>query len=97
MPEININEDIYMIGYNAGFILGQTNNGIQPQLNKGSITQVPYRDRLLYSIPAIGGSSGSPVMDKSGKVIAVNFAKFKDTDSFNFGIPINKVKQFLDN
>lgn len=96
IPQTQIGEPLYMIGYNAGLLLGTTSKGIQSQLNKGNISQEPDGERLLYSIPAIGGSSGSPVLNDKGQVIAVNFAKMNGTEMFTFGIPMNKVLYFLD-
>jgi S1-C subfamily serine protease len=84
-----------MIGYNAGLILGTTKQGIKVQMTSGKLTQLPDGQRLLYSIPAVQGSSGSPVMDASGNLVGVNFAKLNGTDNFNFGIPLDKVRQFV--
>lgn len=65
------------------------------QLTSGTVTQTPDGDRLLYSIPTMQGSSGSPIVDAYGRVVAVNFAKMADSDNFNFGVPLNKVRKFL--
>ncbi len=83
-----------MIGYNAGPILANTKSGIKVQMTSGKITQLPDSDRLLYDIPTLQGSSGSPVIDDQGNLVAVNYAKLGNTN-FNFGIPVNKIEKFL--
>ncbi len=93
---LEINQDLYMIGYNAGPTLASTKQGIQVQMTTGKVTQLPDGDRVLYSIPTVQGSSGSPVVDSKGRLVAVNFAKLIGSDNFNFGIPMNKVKAFLE-
>ena len=93
--QLKIDQQLYMIGYNAGLILGSTKQGIKVQTTSGKLTQLPDGQRLLYSVPAVQGSSGSPVMDAKGNLVGVNFAKLNGTDSFNFGIPIDKVRQFV--
>lgn len=94
--QLKINQQLYMIGYNAGLIIGATKQGIKVQMNSGKLTQLPDGQRLLYSIPSIQGSSGSPVIDEKGRLIGVNFAKYGTTDTFNFGIPIEVVRRFYD-
>ena len=93
--QLKIDQQLYMIGYNAGLILGTTKQGIKVQMTSGKLTQLPDGQRLLYSIPAVQGSSGSPVMDARGNLVGVNFAKLNGTDNFNFGIPLDKVRQFV--
>lgn len=92
---ITVGKPLVMIGFNAGLILGNTKQGIQAQMTTGQITQKPDGTKFLYSIPALQGSSGSPVIDLHGVVRAVNFAKLSGTDSFNFGIPEEKIVKFL--
>lgn len=92
---LQINEQLYMMGYNAGLVLANTKQGIKVQMTGGKVTQLPDGERLVYSIPTMQGSSGSPVVDESGQLVAVNFAKLSGTDNFNFGIPLEKVKDFL--
>ena len=92
--ELRIDQQLYMIGYNAGLAIGSTKKGIKVQMTSGKLTQLPDGQRILYSIPAVQGSSGSPVIDESGNLVGVNFAKLNGSDNFNFGIPIQKVRQF---
>lgn len=93
--KIQIDQQLYMIGYNAGLMLANTEKGISVQMTSGRVTQTPDGERLTYSIPTVQGSSGSPVIDDKGNVVAVNFAKLMGSDNFNFGIPLEKIKEFL--
>ncbi len=92
--KLTINQQLYMIGYNAGLILGNTKQGIKAQMTSGKLTQDPDGQRLLYSIPTMQGSSGSPVINDRGRLVGVNFAKLNGTDNFNFGIPREVVRKF---
>ena len=92
---LQIDQQLYMIGYNAGPTLANTKQGIQVQMTSGKVTQLPDGERVLYSIPTVQGSSGSPVLNSHGALVAVNFAKLVGSDNFNFGIPMNKVKAFV--
>jgi hypothetical protein len=78
---------VYMIGFNKGIALASTSDGIKSQFNSGEISQDPDTKRVLYSIPSLHGSSGSPVINKWGELVAINFAKVSEEQSFNFGIP----------
>lgn len=93
---LQVDQDLIMIGFNAGLVLGNTKQGIQAQMTSGKISQHPDGHKILYTIPTLQGSSGSPVIDREGYVRAVNFAKLRGTDSFNFGIPENQILRFLE-
>lgn len=84
---LKLNDNVYMIGFNHGISLANTQNGIKSQFTQGTITQDPDNNRVLYSIPTLPGSSGSPIIDKWGNLVAVNFAKTGDFQGFSFGIP----------
>lgn len=82
------NEHLVMIGYNEGINMANTNEGIIVQHQIGSISRHLEEERnVQYDIPALHGSSGSPVINRRGQVVAVNFAG-ADTLSnrFNYGV-----------
>lgn len=93
---IKINDDVFMIGYNKGFSLANTHLGIKSQFTSGKISQENDGERILYTIPTLEGSSGSPIIDKWGNLVAVNFAKISNSQSFSFGIPVYQVKKFYE-
>ena len=93
---IKINEDVFMIGFNKGFSLANTKQGIKSQFTSGKISQEYDGERILYTIPTLGGSSGSPIFDKWGNLVGVNFAKITDSQNFSFGVPIYEVKKFYE-
>ena len=92
---LEMGQPLYMIGYNAGPDLAKTRTGIQAQMTSGKVTQLPDGQRVLYDIATVQGSSGSPVIDAEGNLVAVNFAKLNGSDNFNFGIPLKRVKEFM--
>lgn len=94
--KVETGETLYMIGYNAGFTVSNTSQGIKVQITSGQISQNSDSYKMLYTIPALPGSSGSPVIDAYGNLAAVNFAGFSSTQGFNYGIQYKRVKQFVD-
>jgi S1-C subfamily serine protease len=93
---IKVNEDVFMIGFNRGFSLANTKQGIKSQFTSGKISQENDGERILYTIPTLEGSSGSPIVDKWGNLVGVNFAKVTNSQSFSFGVPVYEVKKFYE-
>ena len=95
--ELQTEQKLYMIGFNAGFSLSNTSQGIKAQITSGTISQKPDNNKIMYTIPSLPGSSGSPVVNEYGKLVAVNFAGVTGTQSFNYGIQVKRVRQFVNN
>lgn len=79
------NDHLCMIGFNLGPTLAITEEGIKSQINEGTISQ-RSANRIMYSIPSLHGSSGSPVLNSRGQLVAINFAGLNNTQGFNYGI-----------
>jgi V8-like Glu-specific endopeptidase len=91
-----MSERLILIGYNRGTDLANTTAGIQAQLTDGKVSQNTDAYKLMYTIPTLPGSSGSPVMDDKGRLVSVNFAGMSETQSFNYGIQPKQIKSFLE-
>ncbi|MBR1800200.1 MAG: trypsin-like peptidase domain-containing protein [Bacteroidaceae bacterium] len=93
---LTLDQKLYMIGFNRGFTIGKTSSGeVQSQIYSGNVTQRGDGESILYSIPSLHGSSGSPVVNEYGFLVAVNYAGYDGTQGFNYGIPSKKIRQFL--
>lgn len=93
---VKLTEKVRMIGYNYGIAMANTSKGIKSQITEGAISQNSDEFKMLYTIPALQGSSGSPIFDEFGQLIGVNYAGVTNSQSFNFGIQAKKIKAFLD-
>ena len=92
-----INQQLYMIGFNYGPGIGLTSAGLKAQFTQGTVSQESDGTRVLYSIPSLEGSSGSPVIDQWGNLVAINYAGVRLTQSFNYGIMASHLKTLLAN
>lgn len=93
--QLTLDQKLYMIGFNRGFDIAETTQGIRSQCYSGNVSQKDDGDKILYSIPSQPGSSGSPVIDEYGNLVAVHFAGWSGTQSFNYGIPSKRIRQFM--
>ena len=79
------NDELYMIGFNKGFSMAATEEGILSQCMEGTISQM-QKEVIQYNISTESGSSGSPVLNRRGQLVAINFAGFVNTTNFNYGV-----------
>lgn len=86
---------LYMIGFNQGPTLALTNNGIKAQITQGYISQNTDNIKIMYSIPALQWSSGSPVVNQYGELVAINFAGINGTQGFNYGIRVERLREIV--
>lgn len=90
-----LGEQLYLLGYNLGPALAITEQGIKAQITEGSISQNTDDVKVMYTIPTLHGSSGSPVVDKYGNLICVNFAGLDITQNFNYGIKAKHLRNLV--
>lgn len=92
---VPINKQVFMIGYNHGLELAKTAIGIKPQITSGNISQESDGIKVMYTIASLQGSSGSPVIDEWGNLIAINYAGILHTQGFNYGILSYHLKELI--
>ncbi len=92
---IKVGKKLYMIGFNLGPTLALTNQGVKAQVTSGDVSQNTDDNQIMYTIPALHGSSGSPVIDVYGKLVAINYAGLDGTQSFNYGIKVSCLRKLL--
>ena len=84
----------YMTSFNLGPLLSLTPEGVIAQFNDGHVSQ-KTSDHIMYSIPALPGSSGSPVVNRQGQLVAINFAGLNGTQNFNYGIRVKYLNNLI--
>jgi serine protease Do len=70
----------------AGYMLPLANRGIVGQVSDSAI---------VYDADTTRGGSGGPVLNSSGKLVAVNAAILSEYGGANIGIPVEQVRQLL--
>ena len=92
---IRIGEDIIVIGYPLGDLLGR---GIK--LTTGNISALTglrnNTTKLQLTAPAQAGNSGGPLLDKSGNIVGIIVARLKAGQNVNLAIKSNVAQMFLD-
>lgn len=79
------NDKFVMLAFNYGTGLAFTKDGIRAQCTSGQLSQED-REKIMYTIPSLQGSSGAPVVNLKGELVAVNFAGISVTQNFNYGM-----------
>lgn len=94
----NVGEEAYIIGYPLGS--GTYNEGVTtPTFTAGSLSKKTVH-RLQYDTTTFPGSSGSPVFNNVGKIVAVHFSgqnsnSGQKAQGINYGIPVVYVHELL--
>lgn len=76
-------EEFTIIGYPMGeTIANQTFDGkeLRPTIHKASLSKTPDDNQIQIQAVGIGGQSGSPVIDKSHRLVGVLCSGFKGTE-----------------
>ena len=82
------NIELRMIGYPGGDKHFAPYEGeISAKTPSGKLQDKPKRYQLSYGITSTGGASGSPVIDKCGRLVAINYAHMHSSETYGKGIP----------
>ena len=67
---------------------------IRPLATQGHVSDVSP-EVVTYEARSAGGSSGGPVLDRAGRIIAVNHSLLLRVEGVNLGLPIRSVRELL--
>ena len=96
LPENPEDRKVTIIGYNKGPVLADTENGIRPQSIPGTLIQNSNKYYVGYDANTLGGSSGSPVVDENGRLVAINNAGFAEGEAKGFGVRTSWLKELVE-
>jgi len=95
--QINVDDEITIIGFPLGFDLALKNseNKIKSTSNHGRVSKISDKYEIQYDAGSSHGASGSPVFNKEGKLIAVNYAGVEAREGYNFGIIATHIRNII--
>jgi serine protease Do len=101
--KLRVGQTAIAIGNALGRFTNSVTTGIISGLGRRVVAGDPYSgsaeslDNLIQSDAAINpGNSGGPLLNSAGQVIGVNVATTEGAQNIGFAIPINSVKQIVD-
>lgn len=96
--QIPDNYDVTVLGYNAGpgLQVMKYQDGIKPQAQHGKVSSNAEKYRIGYDAPIIGGSSGSPVFNNKGELVAINNSRSHEGVGLSWGVRTKYLKELLD-
>lgn len=96
--QIPDNYDITVLGYNAGpgLQVMKYQDGIKPQAQHGKVSSNAEKYRIGYDANIIGGSSGSPVVNNNGELVAINNSRSNEGVGLSWGVRTKYLKELFD-
>lgn len=102
--KLQVGQYVMAIGTALGEFRNTVTTGVISGLGRGITAGSPYEgslerlDNVIQTSAAINpGNSGGPLLDSSGHVIAVNTAVSESGQNIGFAIPINVIKESVNN
>ncbi len=102
--KLKVGQSVIAIGTALGQFPSTVTTGVVSGLGRGITASSPFQgfveelDNVIQTDAAINpGNSGGPLLNSSGQVIGVNTAIFGQGENIGFAIPINIVKDSIDN
>lgn len=102
--KIKVGQLVVAVGTPLGEFRGSVTKGIVSGIGRGITAGSPFEsfaeklDDVIQTDAAINpGNSGGPLVDSSAQVIGVNTALVSGAENIGFAIPINSIKDALDN
>ncbi len=97
-------QSVIAIGTPLGQYAGSVTTGVISGLHRSvttssgwfGATTKTYEDVIQTDTAVNSGNSGGPLINTEGKVIGINFATTANADNISFALPINTVKQRLE-
>lgn len=93
------NEDLYTLGYPAGLFLNLSKNedgGLKPFISKISVSKHPDTNTFEFQGETLGGASGSPIIDKKGRLVGVLYGRWSVGTTYGLGCHVKYLKELYD-
>lgn len=95
--EINVDDEITIIGFPLAFDLALNNyeGKVKSTSTHGRVSKISDRYTIQYDAGSTHGASGSPVFNKNGKLIAVNYGIIEGSEAYNFGVIATHINDLM--
>lgn len=97
--DLEVGDLLYTVGYPSGpsyLTLRNDDGGLKTVMKKGEISREPGKIELDFNIEIIGGASGSPLFDDSGRFVGIVSSRFTNSSTNGKGVLGKYVKKLVE-
>ncbi len=93
-------EELYALGYPAGLLFfnlsDNKDGGLKPFISKISVSKQPNVNTFEFQGETLGGASGSPIVDKKGRLVGVLYGMWLVGATYGRGCHAKYLKELYD-
>lgn len=95
VTKMDVGQQLYMLCTTADVTTETANQPVKVEISTGKLIAVPTQKEMMYDFNKAEYNSGSPVLDLSGRIVAINITEKTANGTTSHAIALNRIQKLL--